>query len=336
MNVIRGAITIDEDTPKQIREKTELLLHTIKEQNGLTEENTKAIVFSLTQDIHSYYPAKAARECGFATPALFSCVEPAIDGALSLCIRVMILAEGLSGEKHVYLGKAANLRKDLSKKMNIALDGPAGSGKSTVAKELAKSYNILYLDTGAMYRACALKLYREGTDLTDERLVKKVLNTLDLQVKYIDGVQHTFLDGQDVSSDIRKNEISMMASTVATLQCVREKMVAKQKEIASEQSCVLDGRDIGTAVLPDTPYKFYVTADASVRAQRRLKELREKGNNDITLEELTAEIVKRDEQDMHRKFSPLKKADDAVYLDNSNLTIEETVAFIRNKIQEKV
>ncbi|MBQ9081212.1 MAG: chorismate mutase, partial [Clostridia bacterium] len=149
MNVIRGAITVDADTPKQIKEKTAKLLQAIAQENGLKEENIKAIIFSTTQDIHSYYPAKAARECGFEKASLFSAVEPDITGALPLCIRVMILAEGMmQEEKHVYLGEARKLRKDISAKLNIALDGPAGSGKSTIAKALANSYHILYLDTG--------------------------------------------------------------------------------------------------------------------------------------------------------------------------------------------
>jgi cytidylate kinase len=336
MNVIRGAITVSADTPAEIREKTANLLNQIKQENQLTDENTKAIVFSLTQDIHSYYPAKAARECGFEKVALFSAVEPNIDGSLPLCIRVMVLAEGLKEEKHVYLGKAATLRKDITKRLNIALDGPAGSGKSTVAKALAASYNMLYLDTGAMYRTCALYFYREKINLTDGKEVEKALNGLDLSVKYLDGVQHTYLGDEDVSEAIRKNEISMMASKVATNAAVRKKMVEKQQEIAAKQSCVLDGRDIGTAVLPNTPYKFYVTADARVRAERRLKELREKGNTEITLPELQAEIEKRDEQDMNREFSPLRRAEDATLIDTTNLTIEQAVAAIRNKIQERI
>ena len=337
MNVIRGAITVDADTAEEIKEKTATLLNAIAEQNGLQEENIKAVVFSTTQDIHSYYPAKAARECGFEKAALFSAVEPDINGALPLCIRVMILAENLKNEeKHVYLGKASNLRKDLSAKMNIALDGPAGSGKSTIAKALAKSYNILYLDTGAMYRACGLKLVKEGVSVQDTATVERIIANIDLSVEYIDGVQHTFLDGKDVSEDIRKNEISMLASTVATLRTVREKMVKKQREIAQNQSCVLDGRDIGTAVLPDAPYKFYVTASPRVRAERRLKDLQEKGNMQIDLDTLQKEIELRDRQDMNRDFSPLKQAKDAVVVDTSDMTIEETIAFIRAKIQEKV
>jgi cytidylate kinase len=336
MNVIRGAITITADTPEEIREKTAILLDRIKKDNHLTDENTKAIVFSLTQDIHSYYPAKAARECGFEKAALFSAVEPNIDGALPLCIRVMVLAEGLQEEKHAYLGGAARLRKDIAERLNIALDGPAGSGKSTIAKSLAASYHILYLDTGAMYRACALYFRRHDVSLEDAKEVEKALKGLDLSVKYLDGVQHTYLGEEDVSEAIRKNEISMMASKVATNGAVRKKMVEAQREVAARQSCVLDGRDIGTAVLPDTPYKFYVTADARVRAERRLKELREKGNTEITFPELLAEIEKRDEQDMNREFSPLRKAEDATLIDTTDLTVEEAVATIRNKIQERI
>lgn len=337
MNIIRGAITIDADTPEQIREKTAKLLREIAGQNALTEENVKAIVFSTTQDIHSYYPAKAARECGFEKVALFSAAEPDIVGALPLCIRVMILAENLpEGEKHVYLDGAAALRKDFSTRITIALDGPAGSGKSTVAKAIAKSYNILYLDTGAMYRACALKLQKEGVSPADEKNADKVINDIDISVKYLQGAQHTFLDGEDVSEEIRKNEISMLASSVAALPQVRRKMVQKQREIAQNQSCVLDGRDIGTAVLPDAPFKFYVTADSKVRALRRLKELREKGNTEIDLVTLQREIEERDRQDMNREFSPLKKADDAITIDTSDMTIEEVVCTIRRKIQEKI
>jgi cytidylate kinase len=220
--------------------------------------------------------------------------------------------------------------------MNIALDGPAGSGKSTVAKALAASYNMLYLDTGAMYRACALYFYRNGVSPEDTEGVEKALKNLDLSVKYVDGTQRTYLGDEDVSEAIRKNEISMLASKVATNGAVRKKMVEKQQEIASRQSCVLDGRDIGTVVLPNTPYKFYVTAAARVRAERRLKELREKGNTEITLPALLEEIEKRDEQDMNRKFSPLRKAEDATLIDTTFLTVDEAVTAIRNKIQEKV
>lgn len=336
MNFIRGAITVKADTSEQIKEKTAELLHAIVEKNNLKQENIKAIIFSTTQDIHSYYPAKAARECGFENAALFSAVEPDITGALKLCVRVMIFAEGLNEEKHVYLGEASKLRRDISAKINIALDGPAGSGKSTVAKALAKSYNILYLDTGAMYRACALKFIESGVSLNDKSAVEKACKNLNISVKYEKGEQRTFLDEEDVSEKIRNNEISMFASKVATYRSVREKMTEMQRAIAQKQSCVMDGRDIGTTVLPNAPFKFYITANTRVRAERRLKELRERGNDEIDLATLEKEIEARDEQDMHREFSPLRKADDAITVDTSAMNIEETLEIIRAKIQEKI
>ncbi|MBP5242849.1 MAG: (d)CMP kinase, partial [Clostridia bacterium] len=296
----------------------------------------QAIIFSTTKDIHAYHPAKAARECGFERPALFAAIEPDIEGGLPLCIRVLVFAEGVKEEKHVYLGKATVLRKDRSTILNIALDGPAGSGKSTIAKELAKDYNILYLDTGAMYRACALKLQRTGTDISDEASVKQIIDGIDLTVRYEDGLQHTILDGEDVSKEIRLNEISKIVSTVAALPCVREEMVKKQREIAKNQSCVLDGRDIGTTVLPDAPFKFFITASAEIRAERRLKELKERGNNTIDFQTILKEINERDERDSNREISPLKRADDAEIVDTSGLSIEEVVSLIRAKIQEKI
>ena len=337
MNIIRGAITVERDTPEEIKGKTGELLRALKAANGLDEDNLKAIIFSTTQDIRSCYPAKAARECGFEKTALFSAAEPDIEGALPLCIRVMIFAEGLTEkEKHVYLGKAASLRRDISRKFAVALDGPAGSGKSTIAKALAAAYGILYLDTGAMYRACALQLYRKGISPEDAAAAEAATEEADVDVRYENGAQRTLLNGEDVSDEIRKNEISMLASSVAKLGSVRKKMVQKQREIAGNQSCVLDGRDIGTAVLPDAPFKFFVTADARVRAERRWKELREKGNTQIDLDELTKEIEARDKQDANRAVSPLRRAADAVTVDTANMTVEQAVAFIREKIQEKI
>lgn len=337
MNFIRGATTITEDTPEEIRAATEELLLAIARENNLDGDSVRAIIFSTTQDIHSAYPAKAARECGFEKAALFSAAEPLIEGALPLCIRVMIFAEGvLQREKHVYLRKAAALRKDISVGLTIALDGPAGSGKSTIAKALAAAYDILYLDTGAMYRACALCLKRQNISPDDTLAAARAVAAADIGVRYENGAQCTLLDGEDVSEEIRKNEISMMASTVAKIGAVREKMVAAQRKIAKSQPCVLDGRDIGTTVLPDAPFKFFITADARVRAQRRLKELEERGQTGIDLETLTREIEARDEQDKNREISPLRCAADAVVVDTSRLNIEQTVALIREKIQEKI
>lgn len=334
MKAIRGATTIAADTPEEVRAAVSELLNEIKEKNHLAEGDIICILFSNTADIRSLYPAKAAREAGFAGAALYSSLEPEIEGAMPLCIRVLLFVENCYEVHHVYLRAAANLRKDLQK-ISIALDGPSGSGKSTVAKQLAKQFGILYLDTGAMYRACALAAKNANIKEFTEESVAPVLRGMDLQVKYIDGAQHTFLGGKDVSEEIRKPEVSMAASAISALRCVREKMVEMQRKIASEQSCVLDGRDIGTAVLPDAPFKFFVTASAKVRAKRRCDELKAKGFAQDYAQVLK-EIEERDKNDSTRAISPLRRAEDAVLVDTSDMSIEEVVRYIKNKIQEKV
>ncbi len=337
MQVIRGATTIEKDEKQQISTAVKLLLDEIFQVNSLKKGEIRCFIFSLTSDIHSFHPAKAARESGYDYAPLFACVEPDIDGGLKLCIRVMILTEldGAKQVKHVYQGGAKILRKDLSSVYNIALDGPAGSGKSTVAKTLAKEYNILYLDTGAMYRACALKALRENIDPQDKISIEKMLNILDVKVEYIDGAQHTFLDGEDVSEKIRENAVSMAASHVSAHSCVRLKMVEMQREIAKTTSCILDGRDIGSTVLPDAKFKFFLTADSKVRAKRRYDELVSRGQS-VDFEKLHAEIVQRDKQDSEREFSPLVCAKDAVVVDTTNLSIEEVIATIKSLIQQKI
>ncbi len=335
MRAIRGATTVERDEPSLVKEAVKELLTQIKEKNQLGGEEIVAVLFSNTSDIRSFYPAKAAREAGFEGCALFSSAEPEMENSLPFCIRVMIFAETERKAVPVYLRNAKTLRKDLSSVVNIALDGPAGSGKSTVAKALAKDYDILYLDTGAMYRACALKAIQCGVDTKDSEAVAAVVKDIDVEVKYIDGTQHTFLDKRDVSEEIRKPEVSMNTSNISAVKCVREKMVEMQRKIASSQSCVLDGRDIGSCVIPHTPYKFFVTADSRVRAQRRYDELKAKGY-DVNFETLHDEIVERDRQDMTRELSPLVQAEDAVVVDTSHMNIDEVVSYIKQKIQEKV
>ena len=335
MLAIRGATTVENDCAEQIKESVKELLYELFERNNLTSENIICIMFSNTSDIRSFYPAKAAREAGFYFCPLFSSLEPDIDGALEKCIRVMILAEISAPAKHVYLRGATILRKDITNIYNIALDGPAGSGKSTISKIIGKKLDILCLDTGAMYRACALKCVYERISVTDESAVSSVMKNINLEVKYENGEQHTFLDGKDVSVDIRKPEISMLASTVSALGCVREKMVSLQREIAAKTSCILDGRDIGTNVLPNAKFKFYLTASPEVRAKRRTHENILKGFN-TPFEEILKEIIERDNQDKNRKIAPLIQSDDAILIDSSNMSIEEVVAFIENKVQEKI
>ena len=215
----------------------------------------------------------------------------------------------------------------------IALDGPSGSGKSTIAKILSRELNILYLDTGAMYRATALKAIKSGIDCLDEKGVSTFINDIDLKIEYRNGTQYTILDGVDVSTDIRKNEVSMQASNISSLKCVRLKMVDLQREIAKQMSCVLDGRDIGSYVLPDAKYKFFITASIEERVERRYQNLISQ-YPDITREEIKQSLLERDYNDSHREFAPLKKADDAIVVDTSMMTIDEVVAFVMSKINE--
>lgn len=217
-------------------------------------------------------------------------------------------------------------------KIVIALDGPSGSGKSTIAKALSKKLDILYLDTGAMYRATALKALNLGIDTFDEEGVKTFIDNIDIEIKYIDATQHTYLDGEDVSLKIREPHMSMAASNISSLKSVRIKMVEMQRKIAGNMSCVLDGRDIGSYVLPNAKNKFYITASAKVRAERRFKELKEKGF-DVDFDQLLAEIEQRDYNDQNREFSPLKRADDAIYLDTSNMTIDEVITAVLKEVK---
>ena len=337
MTIIRGATTVTKDCKEEIFSSVKALLDEIFECNRLAKGEISGFLFSLTSDIHSYHPAKAARECGYDFAPLFAATEPDIDGGLPLCIRLMLFAE-LQNErqiKHVYQKGAKTLRKDISEIFNIALDGPAGSGKSTIAKVLAKDYNILYLDTGAMYRACGLKALRSGVDPKNPELVAKMLEALDVKVEYKDGKQHTLLDGEDVSTAIRENAVSMAASNISAHRAVREKMVEMQRQIGESMSCVLDGRDIGSTVLPNAKFKFFITADSKVRAMRRFTELQQRGEC-VDFDTLHAEIVARDKQDMEREFSPLVCAKDAIVVDTSNMSIDEVVLTIKKRIQSQI
>ncbi len=208
--------------------------------------------------------------------------------------------------------------------LNIALDGPSGSGKSTIAKALSKKLNVLYLDTGAMYRACALKAHYLGVDCKNQEEVDKITDDINISVKYVNGIQRTYLDEEDVSEKIRENVISLKASAISAHMSIRKKLVDLQREIASQTNCILDGRDIGTNVLPNAKYKFYVTASLDVRTERRYKELLEKGQT-VDKEVLREEIATRDYNDSHREFAPLKQAEDAIFVDTSCLSIEEVI-----------
>ena len=218
---------------------------------------------------------------------------------------------------------------------NIAIDGPAGAGKSTIAKAAARELGFMYLDTGAIYRTLAVGLLEAGTDVDDPEALEKDLAAMQVDVVYRDGVQHMFLNGTDVTDRLRTEEVSSMASISSAKQPVRDKLFFLQRENAEKYDLIMDGRDIGTLILPDAPLKIYLTADAHVRAKRRFDELCEKGI-DCDMDTIEKEIRERDERDMNREIAPLKQAEDAVLIDSSYMTIDEVSGRIVSLAKEKL
>ena len=204
----------------------------------------------------------------------------------------------------------------------IAIDGPAGAGKSTIAKEVAKTLGYIYVDTGAMYRAMALYFIRKGIDAKDGEAIENAADGCEVTITYQDGEQQVLLNGENVNGLIRTEEVSRMASASSVNRKVRLKMVELQRALSRKENVVMDGRDIGTYVLPDAEVKIYLTASTAERARRRYKEYLEKGIS-ADLSEIEKEIIERDERDMNREFAPLKKAEDAVLIDSSEMTAEE-------------
>ena len=218
------------------------------------------------------------------------------------------------------------------KTINIAIDGPAGAGKSTIAKMVSKELGYIYVDTGALYRTIAL--YITENDIADED-IEASLEKADVSLKFIDGAQRVFLGDRDVSDLIRTPEISMAASRTSAIPAVRDYLFETQQKIARENSVMMDGRDIGTVVLPNADVKIFLTASAEERANRRYKELSEKPDCP-TYQEILDDIIKRDYQDMHRETAPLKQAEDAVLVDTTELNLEESAAAIVKIINEKI
>ena len=207
---------------------------------------------------------------------------------------------------------------------NIAIDGPAGAGKSTIAKMAAKKLDFLYVDTGAMYRAMAYYFMINNIDPEDQKKIAASCPDIRIQLKYEEGTQQIYLNGENVSVQIRREEVGNMASVISAYPQVRGKLTSLQQEIAAEENIIMDGRDIGTCVLPGAQLKIYLTASVHTRAQRRYKELTEKGTA-CSLEEIEKDIEERDYRDMHREISPLKAAPDAVVLDTSHMDIPQVI-----------
>lgn len=221
--------------------------------------------------------------------------------------------------------------------MNVAIDGPAGAGKSTIAKEVAKELGYIYVDTGAMYRAIALYLIRNGVKAEENELISEKCKEADVTIEYVDGKQVVFLNGEDVNGFIRTEEVGSMASSSSTNQDVRKRLLGLQRELAEKNNVIMDGRDIGTNILPNAQAKIYLTASIEVRAKRRYDELVAKGI-ECDYEEIKKEIAIRDERDMNRDIAPLRQAKDAVLLDSSELSVEEVkermIQIIKSKIEK--
>ncbi len=217
---------------------------------------------------------------------------------------------------------------------NVAIDGPAGAGKSTIAKLVAKEMNFIYVDTGAMYRAIALYLLRKGVKPDERDRFADECRGADVTIRYEDGIQQVILNGENVSGMIRTEEVGNMASASSVDGAVRAKLLDLQRNLAKENDVVMDGRDIGTNILPNADVKFYLTASAEERANRRFKELTEKGQ-ECDLEKIKADIIERDERDMNREIAPLKQAEDAVLIDSSDMGIDDVLKVMVETINKK-
>ncbi|MEG1394830.1 MAG: (d)CMP kinase [Clostridia bacterium] len=218
--------------------------------------------------------------------------------------------------------------------LNIAIDGPCGAGKSTISKLVAKKLGITYLDTGAMYRAVALFVTRNGADVHDKKTVVSLLKNIEINFVAIDDQKHIFLNGEDVEKQIREHSMSKLASDVSKIEEVRLFLVEKQREIAQNSNVVLDGRDITSFVLPNAKFKFYLTATAQERAKRRFEELKSKGGCQFCYDEILRDVIDRDKNDMERKFAPLVQTKDAILIDSTDMTIQEIVDYIVRKVEE--
>lgn len=217
---------------------------------------------------------------------------------------------------------------------NVAVDGPAGAGKSTIARAVAKKMNLIYVDTGALYRAMALFMLKEGVSLDDRKGIAQKCLQADITIRYEDGEQVVVLNGENVNAFLRTEEVGNAASAVSPVPEVRKKLVELQKRLAAQSDCIMDGRDIGTCVLPEAQLKIYLTASSAVRAKRRYDELAAKGEP-CDLEKIRADIEERDYRDMHREVSPLRQAEDAVLLDTSDMGVDEVISHILGLCRER-
>ncbi len=348
---IRGAITVENNDKHEILSATTELLEEIIKMNNLDIENIVSILFTATNDLTKVYPAVAARNLGVKEAGLMCMQELYVEDSLQKCIRVLVNINSnkkQSEMKHIYLREAEKLRPDLviANKTNseisynsIAIDGPNGAGKSTIAKEVAKELEFIYIDTGAMYRVIGFYCINNNIDLDDSNSIENALDKIKMRIEFENGVQHIFINDDEVTDKIRTQQVAEAASKVAVNKKVREKLVYLQQEMSKNNNVVMDGRDIGTKVLPNACLKIYLYATLEERTNRRICELKEKGIA-ADFNKTKEEIEKRDFRDMNREFSPLRKADDAIVIDTSNMSMiqvkNEIIKIFRERINKVV
>ena len=338
MTSIRGATTVSVNSREAILEATGEMLRKIIEVNQVNYDEIIDIFFSATNDLNAAYPA-AARELGIVQAGLFCVTEMYVPESLPKCIRALVHVD-IPGKKqanmnHVYLRGAEVLRPDLIQKIiAVAIDGPSGSGKSTVAKEIAKAEGSIYIDTGAMYRAVAYYGISNNIELSDEAAVVNALDDINIYIEYDNNMQQRlFLNGDDVTEALRTQPVAEGSSIVAPYPAVREKLKYLQQSMAFNQDVVMDGRDIGTHILPNAQVKIFLDASLETRVQRRIAELK-KNNQPAEYEVIKKQIEERDHRDITRDTAPLTKADDAIYIKSDNYTVQEIVMMIRREMEK--
>ncbi len=330
---IRGAVTAEENSKECIWENTKLMLNEIIKENSINIENVVSILFTCTRDLDEAYPAVAAREIGIVDASLMCVQELYVKDSLKMCIRACVTVETEKKQKdmkHIYLKGAQVLRPDIvnsGKIEAVAIDGPAGSGKSTVAKLISKELGYIYVDTGAMYRTVGLYCINNGISLSDNDKIVTVLPLIDINIVFDNGIQQIMLNNVNVTDEIRTQPVADAASKVAAIPEVRKLLVELQRKIAAKNKVVMDGRDIGTNVLKNAKTKVYLDADVEERAKRRCNELSEKGIS-FDYNNIIKEIIERDDYDKNRKVNPLCAAKDAVIIDTTGMSIEQ----VKNKI----
>jgi len=315
------------------------MLALIMKENAVRESEIVNIIFTATPDINAAFPAEAARAIGLSAVPLLGAQEIEVVGAPRLCVRVVVFVDNgrhRDSVKHIYLRGAVGLRPDLVGvqtfgMLNVAIDGPAGAGKSTVAKGIALRMGLRYLDTGAMYRAVTWLALSQGVDLQDAAILSRLAREM---IFDLNADSQLTLDGRVLGNEIRTPLVNVSVSLVSSYEELREVIVEKQRKLALRGGIVMDGRDIGTTVLKDAPVKIFLVADPRERARRRLVELRALGH-DVDLEAVVLQIEQRDYFDSHRAVSPLRPASDAVIVDTTNLEVEMVISHILDIIARK-